>query len=114
MVRDESTQSPLANPSDLTAVAFPQHVRTDKSWFEGQAAAGKTTYETFAYDQYGNITGYVDGADRGQSRRGPGHDRLLAGSGGLYHQGELDRGPWRRHPHAPAHGNLPAGHGQPA
>ena len=67
VVRDESTQSPLANPSDLTAVAFPQHVRTDKSWFEGQAAAGKTTYETFAYDQYGNITGYVDGADRGQA-----------------------------------------------
>ncbi len=64
-VIDVSTQQPLANPSDLTAVGFPQHVRTGKYWYEGQPTAGKTTYETFAYGTYGNVTDYLDTADRG-------------------------------------------------
>ena len=101
-------------PRISTAVAFPQHVR------DGQVAGsrarqrlGKKTYETFAYDQYGNITGYVDGADRGGGR-GRGHDRLLAGSGGLYQQGQPDRRLWRGRPHAPPLRHLPDGHRQPA
>ena len=62
-VRDEATGQPLANPADLVAVAFPQHKRTDKYWFEGQATAGKKTYQTFSYDQYGNIVDYQDTAE---------------------------------------------------
>jgi RHS repeat-associated protein len=57
-------------PADLlTAVAFPEHIETDKYWFEGQAAAGKTTKQTFAYDyRYGNVTDYVDYADASQAQ----------------------------------------------
>ena len=61
---DVATGQPLTDPAALrTAVGFPQHQRTDKYWYEGQAAFGKKTYETFAYDQYGNITDYQDTAD---------------------------------------------------
>ena len=63
VVRDEATQQPLANPADLVAVAFPQHTRTDKAWFEGQATAGKKTYQTFSYGQYGDIVDYQDTAE---------------------------------------------------
>ena len=45
----------LQNPSDLTAVGFPAHMQTNKYWYEGQPAYGKSTYETYAYDQYGNV-----------------------------------------------------------
>ena len=59
-----ATGQPLTDLAALrTAVGFPQHQRTDKYWYEGQAAFGKKTYETFAYDQYGNITDYQDTAD---------------------------------------------------
>ncbi len=66
-VRNEADQQPLADPADLTAVGFPQLVRTDKSWFEGQPAAAKSSYETFAYDKYGNVTAYLDSGDSGPS-----------------------------------------------
>src|SRR5262249_30307876 len=39
-----------ANPASTTATAFPQLVRTDKKFFEGQATPGKTTYMTYQYD----------------------------------------------------------------
>jgi RHS repeat-associated protein len=65
LVRDEATQAPLVNPSDLQAVAFPQLVRMDKSWFEGQLSPGKTTFMTYAYDKFGNVIDYVDSGDKG-------------------------------------------------
>jgi hypothetical protein len=60
-----ATGQPLANPADLTAVGFPQPVRTDKAWFEGQSAAGKTTYQTYAYGAYGNVVDFFDANDQG-------------------------------------------------
>ncbi|MDO9384542.1 MAG: SpvB/TcaC N-terminal domain-containing protein [Hyphomicrobiaceae bacterium] len=65
VVRDEANQLPLVNPSDLTARAFAQLTRTDKRWFEGQATAGKATFETFAYDTYGNVAQYLDTSEAG-------------------------------------------------
>ncbi len=65
VVRDEATGNPLTDLTDLTAVGFPMLVRTDKRWFEGQTVAGKTTFETFEYDEYGNISRYIDGSDQG-------------------------------------------------
>jgi len=62
-LRNEADLTPLANPADLTAVGFPQLVRTDKRWFEGLAVAGKSTYETFAYDRYGNVKLYFDASE---------------------------------------------------
>jgi RHS repeat-associated protein len=65
VVRDEATQLPLVNASDLTARAFAQLARTDKRWFEGQATAGKATFETFAYDAFGNVSQYLDTSEAG-------------------------------------------------
>lgn len=62
-VRDEATQETLADPQSLTATGFPRLVRTDRRWFEGQPAAGKTTFETFEYDRFGNIVRYFDASD---------------------------------------------------
>ncbi|MEJ2117630.1 MAG: toxin TcdB middle/N-terminal domain-containing protein, partial [Alphaproteobacteria bacterium] len=64
-VRNVETGAPLTDLSDLSAIGFPMLVRTDKRWYEGQTAPGKTTYETFEYDEYGNVTRYLDGSDQG-------------------------------------------------
>ncbi|HET9495728.1 MAG TPA: SpvB/TcaC N-terminal domain-containing protein [Chloroflexia bacterium] len=50
---------------DFTAVRFPRLTRTEQRFFEGQAAAGKTTATTYGYDQLGNVTRYVETGDTG-------------------------------------------------
>src|SRR5262249_11792969 len=50
---------------DFTQTRFPQLVRTDKLFYEGQATAGQRTAETFAYDGFGNVVQYADLGDAG-------------------------------------------------
>jgi RHS repeat-associated protein len=50
---------------DFTATRFPQMVRRDRLFYEGQPAAAKQTAETFAYDAFGNTTVYTNFADTG-------------------------------------------------
>ncbi len=50
---------------DFTETRFPQMVRRDRLFYEGQATAAKQTAETFAYDGFGNVTQYADLADVG-------------------------------------------------
>jgi RHS repeat-associated protein len=52
-----------ADLASLTATVFPQMVRTDKAFYEGQATAGKSTYTTLAYDDLGNVTNFFDAAN---------------------------------------------------
>ena len=49
--------------ASLTATIFPQLVRTNKAFYEGQSTAGKSTYQTFAYDELGNVTRFFDAAN---------------------------------------------------
>ena len=64
-ILDVDTQLDLLNPSSTIATAFPQLIRTDRSFFEGAAAPGMTTHFTFEYDQYGNVTEYFDAGNPG-------------------------------------------------
>ncbi|WP_207679228.1 SpvB/TcaC N-terminal domain-containing protein [Desulfonema magnum] len=49
----------------LTATVFPELIRTDKKFYEGQTEPGITTYQTFEYDELGNVTHFFDAADAG-------------------------------------------------
>ncbi|HEY0603173.1 MAG TPA: SpvB/TcaC N-terminal domain-containing protein, partial [Herpetosiphonaceae bacterium] len=59
------TGQELVNPQSTTATVFPQRVRTDERFYEGQPTPGKTTYTTYAYDALGNVTGFFDAGDTG-------------------------------------------------
>lgn len=65
LLRNVETGNELSNPQHLTAVVFPELVRTDKRFFEGQAVAGKSTYETFAYNASGDIIHLFQAGDPG-------------------------------------------------
>lgn len=54
-----------ADPASTTATLFPQLVRTDERFYEGQATAGVTTHTEMAYDEYGNVIRSLDHADAG-------------------------------------------------
>ena len=64
-VRPNETDPAVPGLEDFTAIRFPQLTRRDRRFFEGQAAPGKQTAETFAYDRFGNTTLYTDLADDG-------------------------------------------------
>jgi len=64
-LRNVATNSELTNLNHLTAVVFPELRRTDKRFYEGQAAPGKATYETFDYDAVGNAIRYFNAQDAG-------------------------------------------------
>ncbi|MDM8554109.1 BPSL0067 family protein, partial [Desulfococcaceae bacterium HSG7] len=55
----------ILNGASLTATVFPELVKTEKKFYEGQAEPGITTYQTFAYDTLGNVTHFFDAADTG-------------------------------------------------
>ncbi|ONI90753.1 sugar-binding protein [Saccharothrix sp. ALI-22-I] len=63
-LRDVATGAP-ADAGSPTATVFPQLVRTERNFYEGQAAAGKSTSVEMAYDEYGNLSRSVDRADAG-------------------------------------------------
>jgi RHS repeat-associated protein len=62
--RDVATGGP-ANLASPTATVFPQLIRTERAFFEGQVSAGKTTSVEMAYDEHGNLTRSIDRADTG-------------------------------------------------
>ncbi|MFF0268894.1 RHS repeat domain-containing protein [Kribbella sp. NPDC004536] len=56
-VRDVNNPGHVVDATDLastTATLFPFASRTDQSFYEGQATAGKSTYSTADYDDQGN------------------------------------------------------------
>ncbi|WP_189077520.1 SpvB/TcaC N-terminal domain-containing protein [Mangrovihabitans endophyticus] len=57
--------SAVADPASTTAVIFPQLVRTDQRYFEGQDTPGKTTSVQMSYDDVGNLIRSYDSADTG-------------------------------------------------
>ena len=61
----EPNNTAVPGLEDFTATRFPQLVRRDRLFYEGQPAAAKQTAETFAYDAFGNTTVYTDLADAG-------------------------------------------------
>ncbi|HEX7888790.1 MAG TPA: SpvB/TcaC N-terminal domain-containing protein, partial [Ramlibacter sp.] len=48
-----------------SATVFPQLVRMDHAWYEGTGSAGKQTYTTHRYDEYGNVVEFFDAGDVG-------------------------------------------------
>ncbi|HZB32323.1 MAG TPA: SpvB/TcaC N-terminal domain-containing protein [Streptosporangiaceae bacterium] len=64
-LRDVSTGATPADARSTTATIFPQLVRTDERFFEGQSQPGKTTHIEMAYDDFGNVVRSLDAADTG-------------------------------------------------
>ena len=64
-LRDVDDPDTAADPASPTATIFPHLVRTDKRFFEGAAAPGKTTFTTTAYDAFGNIVESFDAGEAG-------------------------------------------------
>ena len=65
VLRDVATGNTPANPQSTTATIFPQLVRTDRRFYEGQTSPGKVTYTTHEYDTFGNVIRFVDAGDAG-------------------------------------------------
>lgn len=63
-LRDVATGG-TADPAGTTATVFPQLTRTDKRFYEGQPAPGKSTFVEMAYDEFGNMIRSFDAADVG-------------------------------------------------
>jgi RHS repeat-associated protein len=64
LLRDVATGTEPADPNSTGAV-FPQMVRTDERFYEGNPAPGKTTFMTNHYDALGNVDGYTDAGEAG-------------------------------------------------
>lgn len=65
VLRDVNSPTAPADPRSTTATIFPQLVRTDQRFFEGQAEPGKSTSVEMSYDEFGNVVREVDTADAG-------------------------------------------------
>ncbi|TDP98132.1 SpvB/TcaC N-terminal domain-containing protein [Labedaea rhizosphaerae] len=63
-LRDVTTGG-AANAASPTATVFPQLVRIDRNFYEGQATAGKSTSVEMTYDEYGNSIRTIDRGDPG-------------------------------------------------
>jgi RHS repeat-associated protein len=63
--RDVANPAAAADPRSTTATIFPQLVRTDRRFYEGQPSPGKSTFSTMEYDEVGNLTRSVDAGDVG-------------------------------------------------
>ncbi|MEJ3748544.1 SpvB/TcaC N-terminal domain-containing protein [Actinomycetes bacterium KLBMP 9797] len=53
------------DPASTTATIFPQLVRTDERFYEGQPTPGKSTYREMSYDEVGNVVRTLDAGDVG-------------------------------------------------
>ena len=62
---DVDEQVELINRQSTTATAFPQRIRTDRRFYEGEAVPQKSTHQTMAYDAFGNLVETVDFGDPG-------------------------------------------------
>lgn len=63
-LRDVATGAAAA-PNSTTATVFPQLSRTERRFYEGQPAPGKTTATEMSYDEFGNMVRSLDVADHG-------------------------------------------------
>ena len=63
-LRDVATGA-TADPASTTATVFPSLARTDRRFYEGQPAAGVSTFVEMAYDEFGNVIRTFDAADAG-------------------------------------------------
>lgn len=61
----EDLDGGIADPDSTTATVFPQLVRTDKRFHEGQPAPGKATFTEVEYDELGNLVRSFDAGDAG-------------------------------------------------
>ncbi|HEX6287738.1 MAG TPA: SpvB/TcaC N-terminal domain-containing protein [Herpetosiphonaceae bacterium] len=59
------TGDELVNAQSTTATVFPQRIRTDERFYEGQLQPGKSTFTTYQYDALGNVTRFFDAGDTG-------------------------------------------------
>ncbi|HEU5161321.1 MAG TPA: SpvB/TcaC N-terminal domain-containing protein [Streptosporangiaceae bacterium] len=66
-LRDVSTGQTPANAASTTATIFPQLVRTDKRFYEGEPQPGKSTRTEMSYDEFGNIVRSFDAGDPGSA-----------------------------------------------
>ncbi|MFJ7215016.1 SpvB/TcaC N-terminal domain-containing protein [Amycolatopsis sp. NPDC098790] len=64
VLRDVATGK-VADPASTTATVFPFASRIEERFYEGGAAAGKTTYTEQEYDQFGNVSRTFDAGDVG-------------------------------------------------
>ncbi|MEV0618191.1 SpvB/TcaC N-terminal domain-containing protein [Nonomuraea sp. NPDC050404] len=55
----------VVDGKSASASIFPRLVRTDRAWYEGRDAPGKTTYTEMSYDAFGNVVRSLDRADAG-------------------------------------------------
>ncbi|MFI6603637.1 SpvB/TcaC N-terminal domain-containing protein [Nonomuraea sp. NPDC050536] len=65
VLKDIDHPDTAADPHSTTATIFPQLVRTDSRYFEGQANPVKSTFTTMEYDQLGNVTRTFDAGEAG-------------------------------------------------
>ena len=65
LLRNVDTGVEPADGSSTTATIFPQLSRTDKRFFEGLMAAGKSTFTTHTYDALGNVATFTDTGEAG-------------------------------------------------
>jgi RHS repeat-associated protein len=64
-LRDVATGLAPADAGSAAATLFPEMVRTDKRFYEGQLSPGKTTFTTNEYDALGNIRHFTDDGELG-------------------------------------------------
>jgi RHS repeat-associated protein len=65
VLRDVETGDEPADPQSTSASIFPELVRTDQRFYEGNLAPGKTTHTTYRYDGLGNVVEFFDAGDSG-------------------------------------------------
>jgi len=65
VLRDAENPGATPDPASTTATLFPQLVRADRRFFEGQATPAVATFTTMEYDQFGNMTRSFDSGDAG-------------------------------------------------
>ena len=59
-LRDVATGAVTADSGSAAATIFPEMIRTDKRFYEGNVSPGKTTFTTHDYDALGNIIRFTD------------------------------------------------------
>ncbi|MGA4979370.1 SpvB/TcaC N-terminal domain-containing protein [Streptomyces cinereoruber] len=61
----DTTTGEETDPKSRTATVFPQLTRIEDKYYEGAAAARKSTFTDLSYDEYGNVVRTFDAGDEG-------------------------------------------------
>ncbi|HVQ93577.1 MAG TPA: GH-E family nuclease [Mycobacteriales bacterium] len=64
-LRDVDRPTASADPASTSATIFPQLVRTDQRFYEGQPTPAKSTHTDMSYDDVGNLTRSLDVGEPG-------------------------------------------------